>query len=210
MVALGQWKRGREGGRQGKTDRDGGVRWSSGQSLTLQESIIASGSQYPPEFLSFLPPLSFHSSLHLSFFSAPLLISSHSLSLFWLLLQFVLLGGVAQGDNVCREAVFEQDTSVSLAVELSYETVPVDHKAWTKPAEPDKRNKGGPLWEHHSCHLGEFWGSYEWVTLLLFIPISAKCSRLLTLDEEGITKNSRNKQVKRQRDGTLERLIYER
>lgn len=24
VVALGQWKRGREGGRQGKTDRDGG------------------------------------------------------------------------------------------------------------------------------------------------------------------------------------------
>lgn len=46
---------------------------------------------------------------------------------------------MAQGDNVCREAVFEQDTSVSLTVQLSYETIPVDHEAWTKsvPVAPE-------------------------------------------------------------------------
>lgn len=41
---------------------------------------------------------------------------------------------MVQGDNVCREAVFEQDTPVSLAVQLSDEAVPVDHEAWAEPA----------------------------------------------------------------------------
>lgn len=107
-------------------------------SLTLQESQIASGSRYPPLFLPFPPPyLPFPflpfilPSLVFCFVFCP---SSLFTLLLWLLWQSVLLGGMAQGDNVCREAVFEQDTSVSLAVQLSYEAIPVDHKAWTKPA----------------------------------------------------------------------------
>lgn len=63
--------------------------------------------------------------------------------------QSFLLGGMAQGDNVCWEAVFEQDASVSLAVQLSYEAIPVDHEAWTKPAAQNKRNKGSLLLVHH-------------------------------------------------------------
>ena len=93
--------------------------------------------------------------IHPCFFTSRLLLflSSVFLSLFWLLRQSVLLGCVAQGDDVCGEAVFEQDTSVSLAVQLSYETVPVDHKARTKPAVQNKRNKAGLLLVHHRCHV---------------------------------------------------------
>lgn len=87
-------------------------------------------------------------SLHILFFFAPLLNFSHSL--FWLLWQLVLLGEVAQGGNVRGEAVFEQDTSVSLAVQLSDEAVPVYHKAWTEPAGKKKREvKPGLLLVHH-------------------------------------------------------------
>lgn len=55
---------------------------------------------------------------------------------------------MAQGDNVCREAVFEQDTPVSLAVQLSDEAVPVDHEAW---AEPATQKQSAFLLEHHCC-----------------------------------------------------------
>lgn len=130
--------------RKGETDRDGGSGGVQGRfRLTLQESQIASGSRYPLLFLQFPPPC-----LPLSFLPS-LFCFSHSLSLFWLLWQSVLLGGMAQGDDVCREAVFEQDTSVSLAVQLSYETIPVDHKAGTKPVVQNKRNKARLLLVHH-------------------------------------------------------------
>lgn len=46
----------------------------------------------------------------------------------------VLLASVVQGDDVRREAVFEQDAPVPLAVQLADEAVPVDHKARTEPA----------------------------------------------------------------------------
>lgn len=150
VVALVQWKTGREGGRE-QTETEGQVEFRAkhffARSLTLQESQIASGSRHPPLFLPFPPPC-----LPLSFL--PFILSSlvfffffwwHSSSfltlLFWLLWRSVLLGGMAQGDDVWREAVFEQDTSVSLAVQLSYEAIPVDHKAWTKPALQNTRDR---------------------------------------------------------------------
>ena len=151
MVALGHWTR----GRKGETDRDRGSGGVQGSSFTLRENQIASGSRYPPLYSSVFQPsppllvflfLSFHSSSHLDlfgcFFFAPLLIFSHSLSLFWLLWQLVLLGGNAQGGDVCGEAVFKQDTSVPLAVQLSDEAVPVNHEARTEPAvQKTERNK---------------------------------------------------------------------
>ncbi|MEQ2202727.1 hypothetical protein XENOCAPTIV_013743, partial [Xenoophorus captivus] len=52
--------------------------------------------------------------------------------------RLLLLGGVTECNDVCRETVFKQDTSVPLAVQLFYETIPVDHKAWAKPVTHNK------------------------------------------------------------------------
>lgn len=135
VVALGAVKE-----RKGETDRDRG---SGG----VQGSFLCHCRK-----AKLLPDLR----IHPCFFTSRLLLflpSVFFLSLFWLLRQSVLLGSMAQGDNVCGEAVFEQDTSVSLAVQLSYETVPVDHKARTKPAVQNKRNKARLLLVHHRCHV---------------------------------------------------------
>lgn len=80
-----------------------------------------------------------------------------SLSLLWILWQLAWLGGMAQSGDVCREAVFEQDSSVSLAVQFSDKTVPVDHKAWTKP-------------EHNEPHV---WLVYQCVYAKTFCNIGA-------------------------------------
>lgn len=80
-----------------------------------------------------------------------------SLSLLWILWQLAWLGGMAQSGDVCREAVFEQDSSVSLAVQFSNKTVPVDHKAWTKP-------------EHNEPHV---WLVYQSVYAKTFCNIGA-------------------------------------
>lgn len=59
VVALVQWKTGREGGRE-QTEMEGQVEFRAkhffARSLTLQESQIASGSRHPPLFLPFPPP----------------------------------------------------------------------------------------------------------------------------------------------------------
>lgn len=204
-----------EGQREG-ADRDSGSGRVQGiffflvKSLTLQESQIASGSRYPPLLLPFLPPCLPLSFLPFSLASLVFLFSFGYFSsfialLFRLLWWSVRLGGVAQGDNVCREAVFEQDTSVSLAVQLFYEAVPVDHKAWTKPVVQKPRNTVILLLAH-PCYY-EFSSSYE-LDILKFI--SVKCLWLLTLDLEWITRRRRrNKQVKRQIERMAVRLIYE-
>lgn len=91
-----------------------------------------------PSCAVILRRLSFHS----SFFSLPFCRTWNVSSpltpprpqLLLLLRRLVLLAGRLQGDDVCREAVLEQDAPVPLAVQLSDEAVPVDHKARTEPA----------------------------------------------------------------------------
>lgn len=141
----------REGGRQGETDRDRGSGGVQGRFLPVvshcrKAKLLPDLGIHPCSYTSRLLvslSLSFHSSFSTFSFFFVFSLRSSSLSSFWLLWRSVLLGGVAQGDDVRGEAVFEQDASVSLAIQLSYETVPVDHEARTKPAEQDKRNKAG-------------------------------------------------------------------
>lgn len=127
---------GGSGGVQGK--KNGGV--SHCRKAKLLPDLCIHPCSYPSRLLVFRS-LSFHSffpSFVVVFLCVFALHSSTFLTLLlWLLWQTVLLGGMAQGDNVCGEAVFEQDPSVSLTVQLSDEAIPVDHKAWTKPETAD-------------------------------------------------------------------------
>lgn len=169
QVCMCTWRRcGGERERETKrqTEKEGQLEFRAARSLTLQERQIASGSRYLPLhssvllFIPFLPPrlpLSFLSNPPPVFVSRSTSHFPHSLfPSFWFSWRSVLLGGVAQSDNVCREAVFEQDTSVSLAVQLSDETVPVDDKPGPKSAVQNKGNKASLLLVHHRCHLKEF------------------------------------------------------
>lgn len=114
-------------------------------SLALQEGQIASVSlslPSPPPRLP-LPFLLFKASIFAFLLALvrgalPLLLALHLGSCDsggrW--------AGVAHGDDVCGEAVFQQDTSVSLAVQLADETVPVNHQAGAEPAGRDERMRG--------------------------------------------------------------------
>lgn len=145
---------GRERGWRGGSRQRQRVSLSSGQekkkvlffarSLALQESQIASVSWYPLLFLPFLCCNLAPSFLSFILFFSPFLsyverlvpaYSPHPRPQLLLLLRLlVLLAGRLQGDDVRREAVLEQDAPVPLAVQLSDEAVPVDHKARTEPA----------------------------------------------------------------------------
>lgn len=47
---------------------------------------------------------------------------------------------VAQGDDVCGEAGFEQDASLPVTVQLLDKPVPVDDQAWPESAETRENN----------------------------------------------------------------------
>lgn len=112
---------------------------------------------------------------------------------------------MAQGDDVCGEAVFQQDASVPLAVQLADETVPVDHEAWAEPAAQNTRErKRGRLAPSAAiCNRSEAAVDSDVVKV-----ISAKCFWMLTLGSEGTGR--KQGEASKKTDSTGGKMGYSR